>query len=99
DQQLALAVGGLRRIREILDQATHHFRLVETLTTRDFLDFRDKLTSASGFESAQMRKMELLFGLEDEDRVPFGGPGSYMRALRASDGSDTAASRSIDAVR
>ena len=35
----------------------NHFRLVETLTTRDFLAFRDKLLPASGFQSAQFREM------------------------------------------
>ena len=95
DQQLALAVLGLRRVREILDQASNHFRLMETLTTRDFLDFRDKITPASGFESAQMRTMEVLFGLEEKDRIHLGREGSYIDALRAVDGSETPASRKV----
>jgi tryptophan 2,3-dioxygenase len=99
DQQLSLAVAGLRRVREILDQAAHHFRLVETLTTRDFLDFRDKITPASGFESAQLRAIEVLFGLEDADRVHLGREGSYVEALRAADGGETAGSRLVAAQR
>jgi len=97
DQRLSLAVAALRRVREILDQATNHFRLVETLTTRDFLDFRDKITPASGFESAQMRIMETLFGLEEKDRLPLGG-GTYMTALKEADGAETAASRRVAAA-
>lgn len=91
DQQLSVVVRGLRRVRETFDQATHHFRLVETLTTRDFLDFRDKLVSASGFESAQLRAIEAVFGLEEADRVHLGRPGSYLEALRGPNGEDTPA--------
>jgi len=97
DQQLSLVVAGLRRIREILHQAANHFRLVETLTTRDFLDFRDKLSTASGFESAQMRAMEVLFGLEDKDRIHLGREGSYLAALRGRGGEATPASRRVEA--
>jgi tryptophan 2,3-dioxygenase len=99
DQQLSLAVQGLRRVREVFDQATHHFRLVETLTTRDFLDFRDKLLPASGFESAQLRAIEILFGLEDKDRVHLGREGSYLEALRQPGGAETSASRIVLAAR
>jgi tryptophan 2,3-dioxygenase len=98
DQRLSLAVASLRRVREILDQAANHFRLIETLTTRDFLDFRDKITPASGFESAQMRMMEVMFGLEEKDRVPLGVDGGYLKALKSSDGSATSASRRVEAA-
>lgn len=97
DQQLSLAIAGLRRVREVLEQAANHFRLVETLTTRDFLDFRDKITPASGFESAQMREMEVLFGLPAAERVHLGREGSYLTALRANDGSATPASKRVEA--
>jgi tryptophan 2,3-dioxygenase len=97
DQQLSLVSAALRRVREILHQAANHFRLIETLTTRDFLDFRDKLSTASGFESAQMRAMEVLFGLEDKDRIHLGREGSYLAALRGRGGEPTPASRRVDA--
>lgn len=97
DQQLSRVVAGLRRVREILDQSASHFRLVETLSTRDFLDFRDKITPASGFESAQMRAMEVIFGLEEKDRIHLGREGSYLQALRAVDGSPTPALLRVEA--
>jgi tryptophan 2,3-dioxygenase len=99
DQQLSLAVASLRRVREIFNQAAHHFRLVETLTTRDFLDFRDKLTPASGFESAQLRALEVRFGLTDEDRVHLGREGGWLDALRAQGGAATPGSQLVDAAR
>ncbi len=96
DQELSLVVASLRRVREILDQCASHFRLVETLSTHDFLDFRDKITPASGFESAQMRAMEVIFGLEAKDRVHLGREGSYLKALRGADGAETPGSRRVE---
>lgn len=58
----------LRRVKEIFKQGIGHFELVETLTPIDFLAFRDKLVPASGFQSVQMRKMEVLLGYPLEGR-------------------------------
>jgi tryptophan 2,3-dioxygenase len=57
---------------------------METLTPQDFLDFRDKLTPASGFQSFQMREIEILLGLEDGDRVEEArGALEHVRAAAA----------------
>ena len=74
DQELSNLVASLGRVREIMDHAASHFRVMETLSTRDFLDFRDKLLPASGFQSAQMRELEILLGLSDEVRISMGVP-------------------------
>lgn len=81
----------LRRLSMIFELAGNHFRLMETMSTRDYLKFRDKLFPASGFQSAQLREMEVSMGLDDEDRIPFGHEGSYLRALESSDGSPSPA--------
>ena len=91
DQQLSRASAALRRVKEILDHCVSHFRVMETLSTRDFLDFRDKLLPASGFQSAQLRELEILLGLKDEKRVHLGWEGSYMAALKSHDGSESPA--------
>ncbi len=91
DQQLSGAAAALRRVREILDHCASHFRVMETLSTRDFLDFRDKLLPASGFQSAQLREVEVLLGLEDDKRIHLGWEGSYMAALKSHDGSPSPA--------
>jgi tryptophan 2,3-dioxygenase len=91
EQSLASAVRGIRRMETIVRQLTGHFELMETMTTRDYLAFRDKLTGASGFQSAQMRELEILMGLPDADRIALGHEGSYKNALREQDGSDSAA--------
>jgi len=95
DQDLSRVVGGLRRAREIVDRGVDHFRVMETLSTRDFLDFRDKLIPASGFQSAQFRELELLLGLSDDVRRHFGAEGAHMDALRNADGSESDALRRV----
>jgi tryptophan 2,3-dioxygenase len=97
EQSLAAAVRGIRRMETILHQLAGHFALMETMTTRDYLAFRDKLTGASGFQSAQMREIEILMGLPESDRVPLGHEGSYLTALREHDGSESSALRRVRA--
>ena len=91
DQAMSNAVRSIRRVTQIFRQAIDHFAVMETLTTRAYLSFRDKLSPASGFQSAQMRQMEILLGLEDEERIPLGQGESYIDALRSHDGSDSSA--------
>jgi tryptophan 2,3-dioxygenase len=97
EQALASAVRGIRRMETILQQLTAHFALMETMTTRDYLAFRDKLTGASGFQSAQMREIEIVMGLPEIERVPLGHEGSYLTALKEYDGSDSPALRRVRA--
>lgn len=97
EQALASAVRGLRRMALVLHHLSQHFALMETMTTRDYLGFRDKLSPASGFQSAQLREIEILMGLRDEDRIPLGHEHGYMQALRAPDGSESTASRRVAA--
>jgi tryptophan 2,3-dioxygenase len=96
EQSLSSAVRGLRRTVLLFKQITTHFELMETLTTRDYLAFRDKLAPASGFQSAQLREIEILMGLEARDRIPLGHEG-YLRALQNADGSDSPASLRVRA--
>jgi tryptophan 2,3-dioxygenase len=91
EDALAGAAQSLKRITMCFEQAGQQFRLMETMGTQDYLMFRDKLNPASGFQSAQMREMEVLMGLPDESRIPFGKEGSYLEALRSHDGSPSPA--------
>lgn len=96
EQSLASAVRGLRRMSLVFHKIAGHFELMETMTTRDYLAFRDKLSPASGFQSAQLREIEILMGLREEDRIPLGHEGSYMRALKGARGEDSPASRRVE---
>jgi tryptophan 2,3-dioxygenase len=97
EQALASAVRGIRRMETILRQLAAHFELMETMTTRDYLAFRDKLTGASGFQSAQMREIEILTGLPEADRIPLGHEGSYQKALEQPGGAESPALRRVRA--
>jgi tryptophan 2,3-dioxygenase len=96
EQSLASSVRELRRMATVLRMATEHFALMETMTTRDYLSFRDKLGSASGFQSAQLREIEILLGLPDAERIPLGREHSYVDALKEG-GKETVASRRVQA--
>jgi tryptophan 2,3-dioxygenase len=96
EQALASAVRGIRRMELLLHHVAQHFQVMETMTTRDYLAFRDKLSPASGFQSAQLREIEILLGLPEADRVPLGHEHSYMQALRGEGGIETPASRRVD---
>ncbi len=76
----------LRRVTLIFQLMADHFRLMETMRTQAYLEFRDKLSPASGFQSAQLREIEILMGLDDEDRIALGAEGSYLQALRGDAG-------------
>jgi len=72
EETIPHVVHHLRRINSILRLGVSQFEVVETLTPQGFLDFRDKLVPASGFQSFQMRELEILMGLEDADRLMYG---------------------------
>ena len=83
EEQVPHVVHHLRRVNSVLRLAVSTFEVMETLTPQDFLSFRDKLTPASGFQSFQMREIELLMGLADTDRIKYGGedPLEHIRKL------------------
>jgi tryptophan 2,3-dioxygenase len=97
EQALASAVRGIRRMELLLFHAAQHFAVMETMTTRDYLAFRDKLSPASGFQSAQLREIEILLGLSDAERIPLGHEHNYRQALRGDNGVESAASRRVEA--
>jgi tryptophan 2,3-dioxygenase len=68
---IPFAVHHLQRVNTILGLAASHFDLMETLTPQDFLVFRSKLGNASGFQSFQLREIELLLGLKEAERKAF----------------------------
>jgi tryptophan 2,3-dioxygenase len=58
------------RVWSIMVQQIH---VIETMRPIDFLGFRNALTPASGFQSLQLRLIETLCGLTDEQRITYGG--------------------------
>lgn len=83
EERIPYVVHHLSRVSEILKLAVEQFRVMETLTPQDFLAFRDKLIPASGFQSFQMRELEIVLGLEDQQRIDYAGsdPLSHIEKL------------------
>ena len=72
EEHIPHVVRHMKRVIEIFKLGASQFDVVETLTPRDFLAFRDKLSPASGFQSFQLREVEILMGLEEAQRVKLG---------------------------
>ncbi|MCI0679537.1 MAG: tryptophan 2,3-dioxygenase [Actinobacteria bacterium] len=66
-------INRLRRIAEIQTILIDQVAVLETMTPLDFLDFRDYLFPASGFQSAQFRIVENKLGLRRSDRLKLAG--------------------------
>jgi len=87
EDAVPFVVHHLRRVNEILRLTVEQFRIMETLTPQDFLDFRDKLMPASGFQSYQMRELEVLLGLVESERHSYGDAGALDHIRTLSKGS------------
>ncbi|TNE65692.1 MAG: tryptophan 2,3-dioxygenase [Bacteroidetes bacterium] len=77
--ELQTVVHRLGRIDTILKVAVHQIDILETMTAMDFLDFRDFLRPASGFQSWQFKITEAKLGLQYTERY---GQEYYISQLR-----------------
>ncbi len=66
--ELQTVVHRLNRCVTILRVLVHQIDILETMTPMDFLDFRDMLRPASGFQSWQFKELEAKLGLKFEHR-------------------------------
>ncbi len=71
EKKLGIAVSRLDRIREIQKILIDQIRILETMTPLDFLDYRDYLVPASGFQSGQFRLLEKKLGLDIPQRIKY----------------------------
>lgn len=71
ENTLGQAVRRLERVRDIQRFINGQVEILETMTPLDFLDFRDYLYPASGFQSFQWRKIECFLGLTQSDRLTY----------------------------
>jgi tryptophan 2,3-dioxygenase len=74
------ALHTLKRILTILKTIVAQIDVLETMTPRQFLSFRDRLDAASGFQSAQFRELEALLGRRDPRVLEHYPPDSDDRA-------------------
>ena len=71
ERDLGKVVSHLERVIEIQRVLVQQIDVLETMTPLDFLDFRDSLVPASGFQSAQWRLVENKMGMRQKDRHAF----------------------------
>ncbi len=76
------ALRRLQRIGVIVNLAVTQMAIMETMSPLDFLDFRDLLRPASGFQSIQFKMIEAGLGLKYETRH---GQGYYLSQLNEGD--------------
>jgi tryptophan 2,3-dioxygenase len=69
----------LNRILKILKTLVAQIDVLETMTPLQFLSFRDRLDSASGFQSAQFREVEAVLGLREASAPAAQPEGSAAR--------------------
>jgi len=77
--ELQTVVHRLDRTATILRVLVHQIDILETMTPMDFLDFRDMLRPASGFQSWQFKELEARLGLKFQHRH---GQEYYISQLR-----------------
>jgi tryptophan 2,3-dioxygenase len=86
-----LFAGNAARVRHLLHRAhtiesvlIEQIPVLESMSPQDFLQFRQHLAPASGFQSVQFREVEFLSGLKDERYLARvgDGPGEKERLQR-----------------
>ena len=71
------AIAGFKRIRTVMKTLVGQLDILETMTPMSFSGFRDRLETASGFQSVQYRELEFVLGYKRGEVVkghPAGSP-------------------------
>lgn len=84
EQQVGLVIARLERIRVIEGVLVQQIAIIETMTPLDFLEFRDILVPASGFQSVQFKELECRLGLRSDQRTQT-DRDFFQTRLRAND--------------
>lgn len=92
EKNIGVAVHRLNRINLIQNLLLEQLPILETMTPLDFLEFRNLLVPASGFQSVQFRLIENKLGLRRPQRLKFEGqdyetlnPENEAKTLKASE--------------
>lgn len=73
DSDISVVVSRLHRVTEIQRVLVDQINILETMSPMDFLEFRDTLAPASGFQSFQFRLLENKLGLRSRNEYAAGG--------------------------
>lgn len=79
----ARAAATLKRVRSIMKVLVGQLDILETMTPIEFESFRDRLETASGFQSAQFRELEFALGIKRASVLKaFPDPGEHRHLER-----------------
>jgi tryptophan 2,3-dioxygenase len=76
EDRLFGAVATFKRVRTIMKLLVEQVDVVETLTPMSFSSFRDRLDTASGFQSTQFRELEFVLGYKRGAMLQYQTPGT-----------------------
>ena len=79
ERSLGMINARLGRILKVQKLLVDQIDVMETMTPLDFMDFRDYLVPASGFQSLQFKEVEIMLGLKSEYRIDFDKACFYSR--------------------
>ncbi len=68
------AINTFKRARTIMKTLVGQLDILETMTPMSFTSFRDRLETASGFQSTQFRELEFTLGYKRADVLQFHDP-------------------------
>ena len=75
------AIHTFKRCRTIMKILVEQIDILETMTPMSFTSFRDRLDTASGFQSVQFREFEFSLGYKRPDMLRYHTEGSPARAV------------------
>jgi len=78
DNDLYAAIAGFKRVRTVMKTLVGQLDILETMTPMSFSGFRERLETASGFQSVQYRELEFILGYKRSElarSLPAGSPG------------------------
>jgi tryptophan 2,3-dioxygenase len=71
NNDLYAAIHTLKRVRTVMKTLVQQVDILETMTPMSFTGFRDRLDTASGFQSALFRELEFLLGYKRPDMLKY----------------------------
>ncbi len=81
------AIATFKRVRTVMKTLVQQLDVLETMTPNSFSAFRDRLETASGFQSTQFRELEFALGYKRERALSYYKPSfpGYERLVRRLD--------------
>ena len=81
NNELYGAIHTFKRLRTIFKTLVGQIDVLETMTPMSFTSFRERLDTASGFQSVQFRELEFVMGYKRPEMInyhPEGSPGQTL---------------------